>query len=108
MAEGAEEPLALALAALGRKERTVAELAAWLNERGVGAEEVEAVIEQLAGAGVLDDARFAHRYAEDKRELSGWGSERMNSCSLALLISCRVPKPPGIRKASIAGRSLKP
>jgi regulatory protein len=27
--------------------------------------------------GELDDARFARRYAEDKRELSGWGAERI-------------------------------
>ena len=29
--------------------------------------------------GELDDERFAHRYAEDKRELSGWGSERIRA-----------------------------
>ncbi len=72
-----EEPLTLALQALGRKERTVAELGSWLRARGVVSEEVEAVVGQLAESGTLDDARFARRYAEDKRELAGWGEERI-------------------------------
>jgi regulatory protein len=66
-----------ALEALGRKERTEAELVAWLSARGFEADEVEAAIGRLIEAGALDDARFAHRYAEDKRELRGWGPERI-------------------------------
>jgi regulatory protein len=66
-----------ALEALGRKERTEAELAAWLDARGFEADEVEAVIGRLIEADALDDARFARRYAEDKRELRGWGPERI-------------------------------
>ena len=33
--------------------------------------------------GELDDARFARRYAEDKRELSGWGPERIRETLLS-------------------------
>ena len=72
-----EEPLALALKALGHKERTVAELGSWLRARGVETDQVEAVVGHLAETGTLDDRRFAIRYAEDKRELSGWGQERI-------------------------------
>jgi SOS response regulatory protein OraA/RecX len=36
----------------------------------------------LISIGTLDDARFALRFAEDKRELSGWGSERIRSALL--------------------------
>ena len=72
-----EEPLALALQALSRKERTVAEMGSWLHARGVGSDEVEAVVGHLAETGTLDDRRFAERYAEDKRELAGWGEERI-------------------------------
>lgn len=72
-----DEPLELALRALGRRERSVAELRRWLAERGVAEDEVEAVVLRLEEVGELDDARFARRYAEDKRELSGWGSERI-------------------------------
>jgi regulatory protein len=67
----------LALAALRRKERTSAELDAWLRQRGHGADEVEAAISDLIEAGELDDERFARHYAEDKRELRGWGAERI-------------------------------
>jgi regulatory protein len=69
--------MALALQALGRKERTESEMVAWLRERGVGEEELEEVISQLIASGGLDDASFARRFAEDKRDLAGWGSERI-------------------------------
>ena len=72
-----EEPLVLALKALSRKERTVAEMGSWLQARGVDTDEAEAVVGHLAESGTLDDRRFAVRYAEDKRELSGWGEERI-------------------------------
>ena len=68
-----------ALEALSRKERTEAELVAWLSERGFDAEEVEAAIGRLIEVGELDDARFARRYAEDKRELRGWGPQRIRA-----------------------------
>ena len=77
-----EEPLDLALQALGRKERSVAELGSWLRGRGVEQRKAEAVIEHLIEVGTLDDASFARRYAEDKRELSGWGSERIRGALL--------------------------
>ncbi len=66
-----------ALAELRRKELTTAEIAAWLGRRGYGADEVEGAITGLTEAGELDDQRFAQRYAEDKRALRGWGSERI-------------------------------
>jgi regulatory protein len=67
----------LALKALSYKERTESELRGWLTERGVGEAEVEEVIALLAEAGAIDDASFARRYAADKRELAGWGPERI-------------------------------
>jgi regulatory protein len=77
-----DEPLSLALKALERKERTVAEMGSWLGARGVGSEEVEEVVDRLVSSGVLDDARYARRYAEDKRELRRWGSERIRAALL--------------------------
>ncbi len=71
------DALELALAALARKERTVAEMGAWLGARGCEPEATEAALGQLIEIGQLDDARFARRFAEDKRELRGWGSERI-------------------------------
>jgi regulatory protein len=73
----------IALGALRRRERTVGELTAWLEARGYGSAEVEAVVANLVEAGELDDERFARRYAEDKRELAGWGAERIREALLA-------------------------
>jgi regulatory protein len=50
---------------------------AWLEERAFGPATIEAAIERLRALGRLDDAHFARRYAEDKRELRGWGPERI-------------------------------
>jgi regulatory protein len=66
-----------AVEAIGRRERTLAELTDWLRARGFAEEEIAAAIERLIELGELDDERFARRYAEDKRELSGWGAERI-------------------------------
>jgi regulatory protein len=77
-----DEPLSLALKALEQKERTVAEMGSWLRARGVGPEEVDDVVDRLVSTGVLDDTRYARRYAEDKRELKRWGSDRIRAALL--------------------------
>jgi regulatory protein len=71
-----------ALGALDRKERTAHELALWLKGRGFAMDEIEAALRRLFETEVLDDERFARRYAEDKRELSGWGPERIREALL--------------------------
>ena len=77
-----ENALELALRALGRREWSSAELSRWLTERGVAGEEVAETVAHLEEIGELDDARFARRYAEDKRELAGWGAERIRGALL--------------------------
>jgi regulatory protein len=72
-----EDAYELALRALSHKERTESELRGWLAEREVEEGEIEEVIALLAEAGAIDDASFARRYAADKRELAGWGPERI-------------------------------
>ena len=72
-----DEAYELALKALSHKERTESELRGWLAARGVEEAEVEEVITLLAEAGAIDDAGFARRYAEDKRQLAGWGPDRI-------------------------------
>jgi regulatory protein len=72
-----EDLLTAALRALGRKERTVAEMEVWLRRRDREGDEADAVLTHLVETGALDDERFARRFAEDKRELAGWGSERI-------------------------------
>jgi regulatory protein len=72
-----EDAYELALRALSYKERTESELRGWLAERGVAEAELEEVIALLTEVGAIDDAGFARRYAEDKRQLAGWGPERI-------------------------------
>jgi regulatory protein len=72
-----------ALAALNCKERTAHELALWLKRRDFSLEEIESAQRRLFEVGALDDERFARLFAEDKRELSGWGAERIREALLA-------------------------
>lgn len=72
-----EAALTAALGALSRRERTVAELRTWLGDRGFDPETVEEALAELIGIGELDDERFAIAFAADKRELSGWGPDRI-------------------------------
>ena len=78
-----EDPFEAALAALDRKERTAHELALWLKRRGFDLDEIEPALRRLFEAGALDDERFARRFADDKRDLSGWGAERIREALLA-------------------------
>ena len=73
----AREAFERGLAALRRRERGTAELADWLAQRGFAPEDVATAIARLTEVGELDDLRFAQRFAEDKRELRGWGPERI-------------------------------
>jgi regulatory protein len=72
-----ERALDLAYRAVARRERTVAELRTFLELKRVGPAAIEAVVGELGEAGLLDDARYARRFAEDKRNLDRWGSERI-------------------------------
>jgi regulatory protein len=78
-----QEAFERALEALSRKERTEGELTEWLSARGFDAEDVEATVARLIELGELEDARFARRYAEDKRELRGWGADRIREALAA-------------------------
>ncbi len=77
--ERSRDPYERALEALAQKERTAAELGAWLAEHGFAIAEIEDAVDRLALAGALDDEQFARRFAEDKRELRGWGPERIRA-----------------------------
>jgi regulatory protein len=72
-----ERAIQLAHRAVGRRERTVAELRALLERKRVEPEAIEGAVADLRQAGLLDDASYARRFAEEKRELDRWGSERI-------------------------------
>jgi regulatory protein len=73
----AEEAFERALEALAQRERTSGELAAWLGERGFSPAAVEEAVARLVETGAVDDGRFAVAFAADKRELRGWGPQRI-------------------------------
>jgi len=73
----AREAFDRGLHALRRRERGTAELAEWLAARGFAQADVGTAIARLTEVGELDDLRFATRYAEDKRDLRGWGPQRI-------------------------------
>lgn len=69
--------LGLAYRYLNRRERTVSEMHEYLIGRATDAEAASGAIRMLIEQGYLDDARFARVFAQDKRELQDWGSERI-------------------------------
>jgi regulatory protein len=62
---------------LAHRERTEAEVAARLERNDVEGEPIAEVLDELRSGGYVDDAGFARRFAEDRRNLDGWGAERI-------------------------------
>lgn len=75
--EALEVALQRAYRYLGHRDRTVAETRKHLLGKGVSDEVAEAALGELAELGYLDDARFAAQFADDRRRLDSWGSERI-------------------------------
>ena len=67
----------LACAHVNRRERTVAEVRAQLERKGVSDAHAEEAVRTLVEQHVLDDERFAEMFVADKRQLEQWGSERI-------------------------------
>jgi regulatory protein len=67
----------VAWTALNRRDHTVAEVARLLTRKRVEPAVIDAVVGELCEQGYLDDARFAQRFADDRRRLDGWGAERI-------------------------------
>jgi regulatory protein len=83
----AEERLQRALdigyALINRRDRTVSEVRAQLERKGVPEPVREATVRTLAEQGLLDDERFVRLFISDKRELEQWGNERIRRGLLA-------------------------
>ncbi len=75
--ERSQRALEFSFAHLNRRERTVAELRLHLERKGITAEAAEGCVRTLLEDGYLDDGRFALMFVHDRRELDGWGSERI-------------------------------
>jgi len=75
--ERLEHARAVAWRALNRRERTELELRGILAEKRVAPEDAAVVVGELLEGGFIDDAGFAERFADDRRRLDAWGSERI-------------------------------
>jgi regulatory protein len=76
--------------ALNRRDHTVAEIARILARKRVEPAVIHVVVAELCDQGYLDDARFAQRFAEDRRRLDGWGAERIERRLLALGVEAEL------------------
>ena len=62
---------------LGRRDRTVLEMRRHLEAKRVEPATIDATVAELQQQGYLDDARYAQRFTEDRRNLDAWGSDRI-------------------------------
>lgn len=67
----------MAFAHLNRRERTVGEMRAHLEQKGVPSGPAGAAVETMVQDGYLDDERFALMFIHDRRQLDSWGSDRI-------------------------------
>jgi regulatory protein len=67
----------LACAHVNRRERTVGEVRAQLERKGVAEAHAEQAVQTLIEQHLLDDERFAEMFVADKRDLEQWGADRI-------------------------------
>jgi regulatory protein len=72
-----QHALDLAYRHLGHRDRTVAEIRRHLEAKRVEPATIDEAVATLEEQDYLDDARFARRYAEDRRTLDSWGADRI-------------------------------
>jgi regulatory protein len=93
-----QHALDLSFRYLGRRDRTVLEMRRYLEGKRVEPATIEEALASLHEQGYLDDARFARRFAADKRELEHWGAERIERRLATLGID------PDVLGAALGGR----
>lgn len=74
-----DRALALAYRHLGRREHSTAELRGRLERAGADAQIVAEALTIIAEQGYLDDARYARMMVEDRRNVDGWGEQRIRA-----------------------------
>lgn len=72
-----ERARGLAWRSLNKRDRTVNEVGGMLLGKRVEPAIADQVVTELIELGYLDDARYAERFAEDRRRLNAWGSDRI-------------------------------
>jgi regulatory protein len=82
--ERLQHALEVAYRYLGHRDRTVAEVRLRLEAEGIEPAIVDEAVAELHRQRYLDDARYAERFAEDRRAIDAWGAERIERCLLAV------------------------
>jgi regulatory protein len=82
--ERLQHALDVAYRYLGHRDRTVAEVRRRLEAEQVQPAILEEAVAELERQGYLDDARYAKRFAEDRRTIDAWGVERIERRLLAV------------------------
>lgn len=72
-----ERAIDLAWRAVAARERTAFELRSYLEGKKIEPAAIDEACRELSQAGFLDDAVYARRFAEDRRSVQRWGSERI-------------------------------
>ena len=72
-----QHALDLAYRYLGRRERTALEVSRHLESKGIEPATAGEALAELGRQGYVDDVRYAQMFAEDRRKLDGWGTERI-------------------------------
>lgn len=74
-----DDALARCYRHLGDREHSVAELRRRLERAKLGTEAIDAALAIVSEQGYLDDARYARLLAEDRRNIDGWGADRIRA-----------------------------
>jgi regulatory protein len=72
-----ERARGLAWRSLNKRDRTINEVGGMLLGKRVEPAVADQVVTELIELGYLNDARYAERFAEDRRRLDAWGSDRI-------------------------------
>ncbi|MEI7626389.1 MAG: RecX family transcriptional regulator [Actinomycetota bacterium] len=75
--ERLDDALKRAFRFIAKRERTASQVSERLQRDGIETPIINEVVEQMLADGYIDDERFAQLFAEDRRRLDGWGSERI-------------------------------
>jgi regulatory protein len=78
-ADELDDALARAYRHLGRRDHSVAELRLRLERAGLSTAATDAALAIVGAQGYLDDERYARTLVEDRRNIDGWGVERIRA-----------------------------
>lgn len=87
-----QHALDLAFRYLTQRERTVLEMRRYLEGKRVEPYAIDEALAHLEREGYLDDARYAHQFAEDKRLLEEWGADRIERRLLTLGVAAPLAR----------------